>query len=61
MFSGVDADDGKEFYSVNVLTLDQGQGEGQVDLTKFKMLYWDGKGENWAAGAKDHPYPGGCI
>ena len=61
MFSGIDADDGKEFYSVNALTFDHGQGEGEVDLTKIKMLYWDGKGGNWAAGPKETPYPGGCV
>ena len=58
MFKGIDADDGEEFYSVNVLTLDQG---GEVDLTRFKILYWDGKGENWAAGPRDQPYEGGCV
>ena len=61
MFRGVDADDGKEFYSVNVLTLDQGKGEDEIDLTKFKMLYWDGRVGNRAAGPRDQPYPGGCV
>jgi hypothetical protein len=61
MFKGIDADDGKEFYSVNVLTMDQGQGEGEVDLTKFKMLYWDGKGGDWATGPSETPCAGGCV
>jgi hypothetical protein len=61
MFSGVDADNGKEFYSVNVLTLDQGEGQSEADLTKLRMVYWDGKGENWDAGGKEKPWPGGCV
>lgn len=61
MFSGVDAEDGKKFYSVNVLTLDQGTAEGEIELTRFKILYWDGREENWEAGPGEKPYPGGCV
>ena len=49
--------EGKTFNhaSVNVVTLDQ----DQVDLRKLKLVYWDGKGDNWAAGTKDEPFEGG--
>jgi hypothetical protein len=43
---------------VNAVTLDQGQ---DVDLRKFKIMYWDGKENNWAAGLKEEPYDGGCY
>lgn len=42
---------------INAVTLDQGQ---DVDLRRFKIMYWDGKDNNWAAGLKEEPYPGGC-
>jgi hypothetical protein len=61
MFSGVDGEDGKEFWSINVLTLDQVVNDGEMDLSRFKMLYWDGRGGNWGAGAQEKPYPGGCV
>ena len=61
MFGGVDGSTGDKFYSVNVLTLDRGPGDGALDLSKFKMVYWDGKEENWDAGGKEKPYPGGCL
>ena len=65
MFRGVYGSTGKEFYSINLLTLDQGLAEGQseggVDLSRFKILYWDGKGENWDAGVREKPDPGGCV
>jgi len=48
-----------EFFSLNALTLDQPQ-EG-LNLNDFKIQYWDGKNDNWAAGPKDTPWPGGCI
>jgi hypothetical protein len=43
---------------INAVTLDQGQ---DLDLRKFKVMYWDGKENNWAAGLKEEPYPGGCF
>jgi hypothetical protein len=43
---------------INVVTLDQDQ---DVDLRKFKRMYWDGKENNWAAGLKEEPYLGGCF
>jgi hypothetical protein len=43
---------------INAVTLDQSQ---DVDLRKFKIMYWDGKENNWAAGLKDEPYLGGCF
>jgi hypothetical protein len=52
--------DGKEVevLGINAVTLDPDQG---IDLREFKVQYWDGKGNNWAAGLKDVPYPGGCY
>lgn len=58
MFRGTDAEDGEEFYSVNVLTLDQ---SAEVALRRFKMAYWDDKSNNWQAGPRDQPYPGGAL
>lgn len=48
-----------EFFSLNILTLDQPQ-EG-LDLSNFKIQYWDGRNDNWEGGMKDVPWPGGCI
>ncbi|KAF2182944.1 hypothetical protein K469DRAFT_668928 [Zopfia rhizophila CBS 207.26] len=52
--------DGTEVYTLNVnaVTLDPDQG---IDLRQFKVQYWDGKASNWAAGARDEPYPGGSY
>jgi len=49
----------QEFFTLNVLTLDQPQ-EG-LDLSTFKIRYVDGRNDNWAAGPKDVPWPGGCV
>jgi hypothetical protein len=43
---------------INLVTLDQDQ---EVDLRKFKVEYWDGKGRNWSAGGKEEPWEGGCY
>ncbi|KIX07135.1 uncharacterized protein Z518_05112 [Rhinocladiella mackenziei CBS 650.93] len=48
-----------EFCSLNILTLDQPQ-DG-LDLSKFKIQYWDGRNDNWQGGTKDVPWPGGCV
>lgn len=48
-----------EFFSINVLTLDQPQ-DG-LDLRQWKFDYWDGKNNNWMSGKKDEPWPGGCV
>lgn len=48
-----------EFFSVNLHTLDQPQ-DG-LELSRFKMEYGDGKNDNWAAGRRDVPWPGGCL
>lgn len=59
MFSGADPSapgEGREFWSVNVVTLDEGEG---LDLTRLRILYWDGKGEDWEAGGREEAYPGG--
>ena len=58
MFRGTDADGGQEFFSINILTLDQNT---DVDLTRFKISYWDGKSNNWQAGPSNQPYPGGAL
>ena len=47
------------FQSVNVLTLDQPQ-EG-LELSEWKIEYVDGRADNWMAGKKDKPWPGGLI
>jgi hypothetical protein len=48
-----------DFFSLNIMTLDQPQ-EG-LDLSKFKMTYWDGLNNNWAAGQREVPWPGGPV
>ena len=53
------------FFTVNILTLDQPQpvgseGEG-LDLSMFKIKYADGRNDNWQGGTKDVPWPGGCV
>lgn len=47
-----------ESFSVNAVTLDPDQG---VDFREVKIVYWDGKGDNWKAGTADRPYEGGCF
>ncbi|KZW02418.1 glutathione-dependent formaldehyde-activating [Exidia glandulosa HHB12029] len=46
---------GQEMTSVNLLTIDAGQG---LDLTKFKITYFNGA-NGWEGGGKDTPWPGG--
>jgi hypothetical protein len=58
MFKGTDAENGQDFFSINILTLDQNV---DVDLTRFKISYWDGKSNNWQLGPRDQPYPGGFV
>ena len=48
-----------DFFSVNILTLDQPQ-EG-LDLSKWKIQYWDGLNNNWQGGKKDEPWAGGAL
>lgn len=52
--------EGKEVHnmSINAVTLDEDQG---IDLRAFKVTYWDGRENNWGAGAQNEPYPGGCY
>jgi len=45
-------------FSINAVTLDADQG---LDLRELKLRYWDGKGENWGAGAVEKPPAGGCF
>lgn len=47
------------FFTINILTLDQPQ-QG-LELSDFKISYSDGKNDNWIAGFRDTPWPGGCI
>lgn len=51
--------DGKvvELFSINLSTLDQPQ-DG-LELNKFKIMYVDGKHDNFAGGAKDQPWEEG--
>ena len=46
-------------FTVNLCTADQPQ-EG-LELSKVKLRYWDGLNNNFAAGAKDEPWPGGLV
>jgi hypothetical protein len=46
-----------DFFTINLATVDQPQ-EG-VDLSKVKVQYCDGLHDNWFAGLKDVPWPGG--
>lgn len=48
-----------EIFGVNIVTLDQPQ-EG-LDLSMFRIEYWDGRHDNWMAGKKDTPWPGGIV
>ena len=48
-----------EFFGVNVVTLDQPQ-EG-LDLSIFKIEYLDGRNDNFMAGKRDTPWPGGIV
>lgn len=48
-----------DFFGINILTLDQPQ-EG-LDLSQWKIMYYDGRNDNWKGGMKDVPWPGGCI
>lgn len=47
------------YFAVNLHSVDQMQ-EG-FDACKFKFKYWDGLHDNWQAGLKDEPFPGGCT
>jgi len=49
------------FASLNALTLDQEQLVGSMDMRKWKIQYFDGKNNNWFAGAKDVPWEQGCV
>lgn len=49
----------EKFFTVNLLTLDQPQ-DG-LDLSTFKLQYWDGRNDNWTGGLRDVPWPGGCA
>jgi hypothetical protein len=45
---------GGAYYSVNLNCIDE------LDLSKLKVMYWDGRHNNWAAGPAEAPYaPGG--
>jgi hypothetical protein len=49
--SGHLAEVGGDFVSVNVNTLDD------VELVGLKLVYWDGRHNNWEAGPRDTPWP----
>jgi hypothetical protein len=42
---------GGEYVSVNVNCLDD------IDPATLKIVYWDGRHNNWAAGPRDAPWP----
>jgi hypothetical protein len=42
---------GGDFVSVNYNTLDD------VDPAMLKVVYWDGRHDNWQAGTRDQPWP----
>jgi hypothetical protein len=42
---------GGDFVSVNLNTLDD------VDLDESRIVYWDGRHDNWQAGPRKHPWP----
>jgi hypothetical protein len=42
---------GGDFVSVNLNTLDD------VDLADAKIIYWDGRHDNWMAGPRNTPWP----
>jgi hypothetical protein len=48
-----------KFFTLNVLTLDQPQ-DG-LDLSQWKVGYWDGRTNNWTGGQRDVPWPNGFI
>ena len=58
---GEAGEDGKviDFFGINIVTLDQPQ-EG-LDLSIFRIEYWDGRHDNWMAGKQDTPWPGGIV
>ena len=46
-----------DFFAINLATIDQPQ-EG-IDLSDFKLKYFDGLHDNWFAELKESPYSGG--
>ena len=55
-----EAEDGMvDFFALNLVTLDQPQ-EG-LDLSVFRIQYWDGRRDNWKSGCKEEPWPGGIV
>lgn len=49
-----------EFFTINLVTLDQPEGEG-LDLSTFRIGYWDGRHDNWKAEIKNGPWPHGIV
>ena len=45
---------GGEYYSVNIHCLED------IDFTSLKVQYWDGRNDNWDAGPRSAPFPGGA-
>jgi hypothetical protein len=42
---------GGDFVSVNLNALDD------IDVSELKIIYWDGRHDNWQAGPRDTPWP----
>lgn len=48
-----------DFVTLNLITVDQPQ-EG-IDLSKFKISYYDGLTDNFSGGTKEAPWPNGLL
>lgn len=48
-----------DFFSMNLQTIDQPQ-DG-VELSQWKLKYWDGLNNNWFAGSREVPWAGGLL
>ena len=47
-----------EFFIVNALTLEPSD---EIDLSKWKIKYFNGAEDAWFDGTKDVPHKGGCV
>lgn len=49
---------GGDWVAVNLNCVDW--EKAGVELADLKVVYWDGRRNNWGEGKKDRPYPGGA-
>jgi hypothetical protein len=47
-----------EFFIINTLTLEPSD---DLDLSKWKIKYFNGAEDAWTEGTKDVPHKGGCV